>query len=98
MNASHILLQWYLAKAIAHSRKITQTEPLASYIIGETTPGANYTTDAQLQEWLKGNFRTMSHFVGTAAALPEKDGGVVDPQSFVVVSSAWELLMEVSKR
>ncbi|KAI0319604.1 hypothetical protein OF83DRAFT_769458 [Amylostereum chailletii] len=66
LSAPHDL--WYLSRAILHGRALTQTPPLASYVTGETTPGANYTDIESIEEWLKSNFRTMSHFVGTSAA------------------------------
>ncbi|GAB1525686.1 GMC oxidoreductase [Rhizoctonia solani] len=75
---------WYLSRAVAYTRNITAAEPLASYIESEVTPGSNITSPDQLESWLKTNFRTMSHFVGTAAAVPKAKGGVVDPRNFKV--------------
>ncbi|CAE6442921.1 unnamed protein product [Rhizoctonia solani] len=75
---------WYLSRAVAYTRNITAAEPLASYIESEVTPGSNITSPDELESWLKTNFRTMSHFVGTAAAIPKAKGGVVDPQNFKV--------------
>ncbi|KAF5367944.1 hypothetical protein D9758_004361 [Tetrapyrgos nigripes] len=82
LSAAHDL--WYLSRAVAYTRNITSTEPLASIIDSEISPGANYTTPEDIQDWLLPNFRTMSHFVGTCAALPLEDGGVVDPETFIV--------------
>ncbi|PBK70912.1 alcohol oxidase [Armillaria solidipes] len=86
LSSDHDL--WYLSRAIAYTRNITSTEPLASIIDSETTPGANYSTSESLQEWLLPNFKTMSHFVGTAAAIAQEDGGVVDPTTFIVFGTS----------
>ncbi|CCO33612.1 Glucose oxidase [Rhizoctonia solani AG-1 IB] len=82
LSAEHDI--WYLSRAVAYTRNITSVEPLASYIESEVTPGGNITSPDQLESWLKTNFRTMSHFVGTAAAVPKAKGGVVDPRNFKV--------------
>ncbi|KAK7471185.1 hypothetical protein VKT23_002595 [Stygiomarasmius scandens] len=86
LSAEHDL--WYLSKAVAYTRNITSTEPLASIIDYEVTPGAKYFSSEDLQEWLRPNFITMSHFVGTTAALPREEGGVVDPESFTVYGTS----------
>ncbi|KAK0496289.1 hypothetical protein EDD18DRAFT_202040 [Armillaria luteobubalina] len=57
-------------------------------LTAETTPGANYSTSESLQEWLLPNFKTMSHFVGTTAAIAQEDGGVVDPTTFIVYGTS----------
>ncbi|KAG9122864.1 hypothetical protein FRC07_000574 [Ceratobasidium sp. 392] len=75
---------WYLSRAVAYTRNITAAEPLASLIESEVSPGSNITTPEQIESWLKTNFRTMSHFVGTSAALPKAKGGVVDPRTFKI--------------
>ncbi|ESK81219.1 glucose oxidase [Moniliophthora roreri MCA 2997] len=79
---------WYLAKAVMYSRNITAAEPLKSIIDYEVLPGANYTTTESIQQWLLPNFRTMSHFVGTASALPQEAGGVVDPETLIVYGTS----------
>ncbi|KAK7053177.1 hypothetical protein VNI00_003796 [Paramarasmius palmivorus] len=79
---------WYLAKAVMYSRNITAAEPLASIIEREVLPGADYDTTEKVQEWLLPNFRTMSHFVGTASALPQEDDGVVDPETLIVYGTS----------
>ncbi|KAK7451134.1 hypothetical protein VKT23_012811 [Stygiomarasmius scandens] len=106
LSAEHDL--WYLSRAVAYTRNITSTQPLASIIDSEVTPGANYSSSEDVQEWLRPNFRTMSirfsypsfnsltasfscnrsHFVGTTAALPREEGGVVDPESFIVYGTS----------
>ncbi|KAG9098577.1 hypothetical protein FRC06_006187 [Ceratobasidium sp. 370] len=75
---------WYLSRAVAYTRNITAAEPLASAIEAEVSPGRNIATPEQIESWLKTNFRTMSHFVGTSAALPKAKGGVVDPRTFKI--------------
>ncbi|KAG8738295.1 hypothetical protein FRC10_007071 [Ceratobasidium sp. 414] len=70
---------WYLSRAVAYTRNITAADPLAGII-----EWSNIATPDQIESWLKTNFRTMSHFVGTSAALPKVKGGVVDPRTFKV--------------
>ncbi|KAK1219255.1 hypothetical protein PQX77_018021 [Marasmius sp. AFHP31] len=82
LSSEHDL--FYLARSILYARRHSATEPLASLIESEIGPGANYTTAEEIEQWILPNFRTMSHFVGTAAALPKEDGGVVDPETLVV--------------
>ncbi|KAK7043026.1 hypothetical protein VNI00_008764 [Paramarasmius palmivorus] len=78
LSSEHDL--WYLSKAILFARNITAAEPLKSII--------ECTTPESVQEWLLPNFKTMSHFVGTAAALPQEDGGVVDPETLIVYGTS----------
>ncbi|KAL0572748.1 hypothetical protein V5O48_009212 [Marasmius crinis-equi] len=82
LSSKHDL--FYLARAIEYVRNYTAAEPLANIIDVETTPGANYTSSEDIEQWLLPNFRTMSHFVGTSSALPKESGGVVDPETLVV--------------
>ncbi|KAJ8073806.1 hypothetical protein PM082_012084 [Marasmius tenuissimus] len=86
LSSKHDL--FYLARSVLYVRNYTATEPLASLIESETAPGANYTTAEDVEQWLMPNFRTMSHFVGTSAALPQEDGGVVDPETLVVYGTS----------
>ncbi|KAK7053178.1 hypothetical protein VNI00_003797 [Paramarasmius palmivorus] len=75
---------WYLAKAVMYSRNVTAAEPLASIIEREMLPGVDYDTTEKVKEWLLPNSETTYHFVGTASALPQEDGGVVDPETLIV--------------
>ncbi|KAK1226906.1 hypothetical protein PQX77_010122 [Marasmius sp. AFHP31] len=79
---------FYLARSILYVRNYTTTEPLASLIESEIAPGADYTTAEDIERWVVPNFWTMSHFIGTAAALPKEDSGVVDPETLVVYGTS----------
>lgn len=61
------------------SRRLAQQEPLKSiFEEGEVYPGPSVQTDEQIIEFLKGNFLTTFHTVGSCSMLPREDGGVVD--------------------
>lgn len=62
------------------SRKIAQTEPLASLLVGEYAPGLSVQTDDEWFEYARKGMRTIFHYSGTCAMLPKEDGGVVDPR------------------
>lgn len=61
------------------ARKIAQTEPLASLLVGEYIPGLAVQTDEEWAEYAREAMRTIFHYSGTCAMLPKEDGGVVDP-------------------
>ncbi|KDR73255.1 hypothetical protein GALMADRAFT_228359 [Galerina marginata CBS 339.88] len=68
------------------ARKILTTAPLSSLSAGETRPGnavpdnASRGTDAAWKSWIKSNFDSVAHPVGTAAMMKRSLGGVVDSQ------------------
>ncbi|KAG6853833.1 hypothetical protein C0991_000947 [Blastosporella zonata] len=68
------------------SRKILTTAPLSTLTTGEAIPGnkvpdnAQRGTDAAWKAWIKQNFVTVAHPVGTAAMMRRSLGGVVDAQ------------------
>jgi hypothetical protein len=55
-----------------------QTPPLGDTFLGEFEPGAEKTTDAQLEGWLRANATSDNHETGTASMMPRDLGGVVD--------------------
>lgn len=62
------------------ARKIAQTEPLASLLVSEYTPGLSAVqTDDEWTQYARDAMRTIFHYSGTCAMLPKEDGGVVDP-------------------
>lgn len=70
-----------LIEAAKFGRKIAQTEPLASLLVGEYLPGlAAISTDDEWVEYARKAMRTIFHYSGTCAMLPKEDGGVVDPR------------------
>lgn len=70
-----------LVEAGKFARKIGQTEPMASILAGEYTPGLSAVqTDEEWAEYARKAMRTIYHYSGTCAMLPREDGGVVDPR------------------
>ncbi|KAK2602260.1 hypothetical protein N8I77_008809 [Diaporthe amygdali] len=70
-----------LVEAGKFARKIAQTEPLASLLVGEYAPGlAAVSTEDEWIEYAREAMITIYHYSGTCAMLPKKDGGVVDPR------------------
>lgn len=64
-----------------YSRRIAQTEPLASLFAGEYQPGLDTVdTDEEWAEYAREGMRTIYHYSGTCAMLSKEDGGVVDPR------------------
>ncbi|KAI0748355.1 alcohol oxidase [Daedaleopsis nitida] len=70
------------------ARKITESEPLASFVVGPHEPAGNMTTDADWFQFIKTNLGTIYHPMGTAAMLPREIGGVVDPKSLKVYGTS----------
>jgi choline dehydrogenase-like flavoprotein len=60
------------------SRKIAETEPMASVWEEEYEPGPGVRTDAQWRDFARNSTQSFFHPMGTCAMLPRKDGGVVD--------------------
>jgi choline dehydrogenase-like flavoprotein len=52
--------------------------PLDSIYAGEFEPGADKTTDADIEEWLRGVVASDNHEVGSLSMMPQGLGGVVD--------------------
>lgn len=70
-----------LVEGAKFGRKIAQTEPLASLLVGEYAPGLEAVrTDEEWAEYAQKAMRTIYHYSGTCAMLPKEDGGVVDPR------------------
>ncbi|KAF8154931.1 hypothetical protein B0H34DRAFT_753101 [Crassisporium funariophilum] len=68
------------------SRKILTTAPLSSLSTGETIPGsavpdnAERGTDADWKTWIKREYMSVAHPVGTASMMKRSLGGVVNAQ------------------
>jgi choline dehydrogenase-like flavoprotein len=68
------------------TRLINQASPLSADFTGETTPGGAVANGASLDTWLnwvKANYRSNWHPIGTAAMMSKELGGVVDSRNRV---------------
>ncbi|OJJ46986.1 hypothetical protein ASPZODRAFT_141756 [Penicilliopsis zonata CBS 506.65] len=86
INPNYGLLPWdvQLQNAIARFiRSVFNTDPLRSFIKEETLPGLaavpGNASDSVWTDWLKHNYASNFHPVGTTAMLPRSMGGVVNP-------------------
>ncbi|KAH9812540.1 hypothetical protein DFH28DRAFT_978844 [Melampsora americana] len=70
---------WLLAKATKYSRKIMTNVAWSGVISKEFSPGGLVRSDKEWTEYVKNTSSTTYHAIGTAAMLPRKLGGVVDP-------------------
>ncbi|KAF8179476.1 alcohol oxidase [Pholiota molesta] len=63
------------------NRRLVTEEPFRNILTeGEVNPGLNTSTDEQIGDYLKKNFSTTFHTVGSCSMLPLEDGGVVSPK------------------
>ncbi|KAG6909528.1 hypothetical protein DXG01_017085 [Tephrocybe rancida] len=62
------------------ARKLSLAAPLSAALGDETTPGADVSTDDQIEAWLKTVVSTEYHPQGTCSMLPKAQGGVVNAQ------------------
>ncbi|THU89582.1 alcohol oxidase [Dendrothele bispora CBS 962.96] len=69
-----------LIEAMKYCRKIVSTASMSKIIQKEVSPGPKVTTDEDLMSFIKRNFATVFHPIGTAAMLPREAGGVVDSE------------------
>ncbi|KAK4626412.1 Glucose oxidase [Fulvia fulva] len=64
------------------SREVFETEPLSNYVVDEVTPGKSVVPEgageSEWEEWVKGSFTSVWHYVATLAMMKEEMGGVVD--------------------
>lgn len=71
-----------LREAVNFSRRILKGQPVKDYFKGEMpvelNPGAEQTTDEDIEEYLKKYTGTVFHTIGSAAMLPREKDGVVD--------------------
>ncbi|KAF9258992.1 alcohol oxidase [Marasmius fiardii PR-910] len=66
-------------KALRFGHTCSQTNPMRSLTSAVLGPTLN-STDEELAEWLRENLSTNFHFIGSAAMLPRREGGVVDSE------------------
>ncbi|KAJ7491787.1 alcohol oxidase [Mycena galericulata] len=68
-----------LVEMFKFNRRLVRQEPLCSILNGvEVNPGPECITDDQIEDWIKMNFSSTWHTVGSCSMLPLEDGGVVD--------------------
>ncbi|KAK1585795.1 GMC oxidoreductase [Colletotrichum navitas] len=85
INPNYFLLDWDLLHQVQTAkfiRKLYGTAPFSTFAGTETRPGLDVVAeDADIEGWtgyIKGNYRSNFHPVGTAAMMPREKGGVVD--------------------
>ncbi|GKT94458.1 glucose oxidase [Colletotrichum tofieldiae] len=85
INPNYFLLDWDLLEQVQIAkfiRKLYGTAPFSTFAGAETRPGVDVVAeDAGIEGWesyIKGNYRSNFHPVGTAAMMPREKGGVVD--------------------
>ncbi|THH06520.1 hypothetical protein EW145_g4025 [Phellinidium pouzarii] len=69
------------------ARRMLTAPPLGETFLGEFEPGANKTSDAQIEAWLRANATSDNHETGTCAMMPRALGGVVDTSLLVYGTS-----------
>ncbi|EJD54917.1 putative glucose-methanol-choline oxidoreductase [Auricularia subglabra TFB-10046 SS5] len=67
-----------LREGLKLARRLGETDPLKGSMTGETAPGADVQSDAQWEDWLRGQIGTEFHPSSSCAMLPRALGGVVD--------------------
>jgi choline dehydrogenase-like flavoprotein len=67
------------ANLAKYLRTIASSKPMSDVWTEEYEPGKSVQTDEDWKKYAMANTLSIYHPIGTAALLPEKDGGVVDP-------------------
>nr|XP_036580508.1 gmc oxidoreductase [Colletotrichum truncatum]KAF6788420.1 gmc oxidoreductase [Colletotrichum truncatum] len=67
-----------LVEGIRFSRRIMATTAMAPTSAVEVLPGANVTSDADIELYIKQNLATFAHYAGTATMAAREMGGVVN--------------------
>jgi choline dehydrogenase-like flavoprotein len=79
----------FAVATIGFARRFNKTPALASFAPLEVLPGVNITASADIEAYVRTIFGpSFAHPCGTASMLPEKFGGVVDPNLKVWGTSA----------
>ncbi|KAJ7048707.1 hypothetical protein C8F01DRAFT_1276198, partial [Mycena amicta] len=60
------------------ARKMLVAPPLGNFYQGEFEPGSNRSSDADVEDWLRGVVASDNHEVGSLSMMPQELGGVVD--------------------
>ena len=70
-----------LLAVLKFAREVHEASPIRQHMIRRILPTVeDYRTDDALKEYIKNGLGCVYHPVGTAAMMPQKDGGVVDPE------------------
>ena len=70
-----------LLTVLKFAREVHETSPIRQHMIRRILPTVeDYRTDDALKEYIKNGLGCVYHPVGTAAMMPQEDGGVVDPK------------------
>ncbi|KAH6697303.1 choline dehydrogenase [Plectosphaerella plurivora] len=67
-----------LVEGVKFARTIMATQAMAEAVPFEIVPGANVTSDASIEAFIKENVATFAHYSGTTTMGPLELGGVVD--------------------
>ncbi|KAG8743828.1 hypothetical protein FRC10_011376 [Ceratobasidium sp. 414] len=68
-----------MVEAVKFGLTISQTQPLASAIVGRQDPPPGVVSDADIADYVKSYVESVYHPIGTAALAPRSSGGVVGP-------------------
>ncbi|KAI0707590.1 alcohol oxidase [Earliella scabrosa] len=85
-----------LLEGLKFARKITETDPLNSFVSSPHEPSAHVTSDADLHKYIKRSLGTVFHPAGTAAMVPRILGGVVDPNTLRVYGTSNVYVVDAS--
>ena len=70
-----------LLAVLKFAREVYETSPIRQHVVRRVVPTVeDYQTDEALKEYIKNRCGCVYHPVGTAAMMPQNDGGVVDPE------------------
>ncbi|KAI1794584.1 alcohol oxidase, partial [Ganoderma leucocontextum] len=70
-----------LLAVLKFAREVYETSPIRQHVVRRVVPTVeDYRTDDSLKEYIKNGCGCVYHPVGTAAMMPQEDGGVVDPE------------------
>lgn len=67
-----------LAEGVRFARKLMSTSAMSSLAPFELAPGANITSDAALEQYIRSSAETLYHPAGSCKMGAREDGGVVD--------------------
>lgn len=70
-------------ESIKYIQTIAATPPLSDHIIAVNDPPASYTSEDQLNTYIKLSLESLKHPVGTAVIAPRDLNGVADPEFLV---------------
>ena len=70
-----------LLAVLKFAHRVYETSPMRQHVVRRVAPTVeDYRTDESLKEYIRSGCGCVYHPVGTAAMMPQEDGGVVDPE------------------